>query len=434
MADNGSKISSPHTQEEMKRLREVAAMVKSGTSSEIVQLKEIALHDQNPKVRYYAKKGMLIIKRKIGKTQAIPESQAASPEQVQVMLRAPDPDTRMNALKAIARQQIENLVTEVAALLPGETDLRVKATMASLLGRMGSVAHVSVLQPLLKDADARIRANTVAACMRLDVEKAAPDIIPLLKDVDNRCRANAVAALKELGSNEVIDTLGEMMSSRAVHMQESAAFVLDVFPFPRIKPLLIEGAKSEFAIVRTRIRAILEQFADEGLDEAAELFMTLFPEEEETASADLADEPEKNEAEEIFERLGDLESMSGESENLKQQQETADHLVGNLAAISQKSFGSYEDVVKNESAMKETVHRKLEVLKVLADDGEDSGELEEDPLLQSLKTLSETSPPVKEFSFDHEIDIKPKLETPAAEIPPDADPGEEVFEKLRNIG
>ncbi len=434
--DNNSKKQSPHSPEEMKRLKEVAAMVKSGERSDILRLKELALHDSNPKIRYYAKKGLLILKRKSGTMPPGDTVRTIDPNKVIIFLKDPDPEKRMKALKAIVRHKLTDLVQEAADLIPDEKDIKVKATIASLLGKMGLPEHLLVLLPLLKDNDSRVRANTIAACVRLDIEHAAPDIIPLLKDEDNRCRANAVAALKEIGSREVIDTLRGMLASHEVHMQESAAFVLDVFPFNRVKSLLSEGARSEFAIIRNRIRAVLEQFADEGEDEAAELFMTLYPQVDEGKPISGADktEPDRDEAEEIFDRLGELGSMYGESQLLKQRQATDDQMVDNLEAISQESFTSYETIVQNENEKQESMHKKLYELEDMSADAESNDTDEDEPLLKSFKALSETTSPANVFSYEREIDIKPKLESTDQKTVGIADPSEEVFEKLRNIG
>jgi len=418
---------------ETDRVKYVASLVKSGRKEDAVELKQIALNDASSKVRYYAKKGLLILKRKFEKQKGAATIRTVSPEKVGALLKNPHPAKRMSALKAIVQYQLAALVADVADQVGDEPDIKVKATMASLLGRMGTREHVRLLLPLLKDDDARIRANTIAALGRLGIEDAALHIVPLLKDEDNRCRANAISVLREMGNDEVVNTLKEMLNSPEVHMQESAAFVLDVFPFETIQDLIPLGAKSEFKMVRNRVRGILEQFADQGIDQAAVLFMSLFPDEEDAGAASEKSVIEKDEAQEIFERLEVLESMSAESRELQTRQEVEDRLVDDLAGLSQETFGSYEDIVRREDERINELQQKLGSLEDSTDDT-DSRDEEDAPNFNALKELSGAGGDSSDFSFEREIDIKPALESVGTEQTAPAERSEEIFEMLKNIG
>lgn len=263
----------------------MVALVKAGETSAIPALGTMADSDPDPKLRYYAKKGLQILKtakapreQEIRETEPRPaENMAAQTQQddgarrelVLGNIDSTDRSRRILAIKGAIALEDRDLVSVLVKRLPVEADPFVTSLVVSAIGLLGRSSDSNFVTPMLEHPDPRVRANAVEAVERLGDPDSLGLVIPLLNDSDNRCRANAISALKNHAGVNVFNHLQKMICSDQVWMQDSAAYVLGLIESRNSVLLLREAHESRHEVVRTQARKSLERLAEKGNRDAA---------------------------------------------------------------------------------------------------------------------------------------------------------------------
>jgi len=310
-----SILASLDAEDPQARVKAVVLLVRSKDKRAIPFLERAASDDENPQVRYYARKGIQFIlqntvpepssgepeRRK--PTAPIIDLQALSPEQVEQKLADPDQWTRLQIVRAIDLAKADQFVFHLIERLGIEENRQVLSALLMAVGALGGEHVAEAILPFLKDDDPRVRANAIEAVDAIGDSSVLVHLIPFLRDPDNRCRANAVLALRKYGRVNVFKTLEGMLCSKEVWMQDSATFVLGrMGSGNRTFELLDLALNSDYLVVRKQARQVLETIADRGVERARSLLDRLGSEDGRPGEEELFDK---------LERLSSLGKQSG---------------------------------------------------------------------------------------------------------------------------
>lgn len=322
-------------------------VVKEQVVQVLDSVMEMADTDPDPKLRYYAKKGIQVLREARAsreKSEAPSSGQTAGPQTgsgavgdqspedgtrsqriklVLSHLAALDPQKRALAIKAAVALEGAELMVPMAEMLEKETDRFNLSQIITYLGKRGTALarawkeqgrwtdpqgnpiqsdrigtlgpphrlaeRVSALIiPFLESEDARIRANSVEALELLGDSQSLKHIFPLLQDPDNRCRGNAISALRNHGEANIFNHLQEMICSDKVWMQDSAAFVLGMINSSNSLMLLGEALSSRHHVVRAQARKSIEKLAQGGNSQAASMLKNLNPDNQDFSESAMA--------------------------------------------------------------------------------------------------------------------------------------------------
>lgn len=285
------------------RVRAVVFLAKSQDRRAVAFLEKAASEDESPQVRYYARKGIAHLMAvtagpatgaapKPAAPAPGPDITALAPAQVEQNLASADQWTRLQTVRAIERFAAREYVPLLIRRLGVEDNRQVLSALLLAAGKVGGEEGGAAILPFLKHEDARVRANAIEAVDALGDEAFLVHLIPFLRDPDNRCRANAVLALRRYGRVNVFKTLEDMLRAPEVWMQDSATFVLGrMGSGPKVFELLQTALESDFLVVRSQARGVLERMAERGVERAASLLERL------------GEKEQGNPEEQLFERL-----------------------------------------------------------------------------------------------------------------------------------
>jgi len=197
-------------------LKEIAIEALIGMGESIVERIVKAF----PKLPMAAREQLLIVVGGIGGD--------AAKKLVQAHLGDRERWMRMNAMEAMAKLGARDALPLLMNMAGQETDPWVKASLLSVLSRLGGDEQVPVCESGLNSADARVRANAVEGLLRLGVrdKEWQKRIEPLLRDPNDRVRVNAAIALSKMGDQTVMPTLTAMTREATKWLRSSAAFAL----------------------------------------------------------------------------------------------------------------------------------------------------------------------------------------------------------------
>lgn len=274
------KVTSP---DEETRQEAILELVKINDARVIPVLKKIALTDPSVQLRYYAKKGLhLLKKRTIEEQLAIPSrkdqegdrgkpTEASVMEKVNSFLSSEDPETRLKASQVIVRLSDPAYLEIVKKALTRETDPYVTASLLSALGFYGSHEDAGVIVPLLSHTDFRVRANAIEALDAMGSIENYKHIVKLLGDNDNRVRATAAKVLKKYGKINTLQVLKEMIESTQVEMRDSAIHCLGSIKEDEAALLLSRALIDPVDSLRGKAYAALKKFEEGGNSLAAQM-------------------------------------------------------------------------------------------------------------------------------------------------------------------
>ncbi|PKL50338.1 MAG: hypothetical protein CVV42_03525 [Candidatus Riflebacteria bacterium HGW-Riflebacteria-2] len=176
-------------------------------------------------------------------------------------LAAKDRWLRINAVEACSSLGSAELDAELTNILRNsETDIWVRATAVSALGRSKSAQAVDVIAAQLKHEDARVRANAVEALSELSWPQLPEACHKLLHDRNDRVRVNSAIALWKSGHQEVFSELEKMSRDRSRWVRSSAVFALGRIQDSQGTPILLKILHDQEDIVyRNAIEALAEQ-------------------------------------------------------------------------------------------------------------------------------------------------------------------------------
>lgn len=265
---------------------EAAAALIGITDKRIVPALLKALEtDENPGVKHFVKKALLLIQKEHGDIKAIVAELAAEKSKTQEPVPArPDeqaprneapqarpedmPDDTRQAVDTILRRLKEKdaaLIEEAREQLPYEEDPYIRATYVSAIGRLGDESNMSDIISFLSDPDFRVLANAVEALERLGNPQCVEALVKLISHKDNRVRANVIKALwKFTDSNvsinrHVIDKLKQMLESENADMCESALYVLSEIADEESIDILDKAAYSDNLELSAKASVMLDK-------------------------------------------------------------------------------------------------------------------------------------------------------------------------------
>jgi len=168
---------------------------------------------------------------------------------------------RINAVDAAARMNDPELNAELVRILQAkETDIWVRATAVSALGRTFNTDYSEVIAGQLKHEDARVRANAIEALSELKWSELPEACHRLLHDRNDRVRVNAAIALWKSGHEEVFAELEKMSRDKSRWVRASAVFALGRIKDREGTPILLKMlADSEDMVYRNAVEALAEQ-------------------------------------------------------------------------------------------------------------------------------------------------------------------------------
>lgn len=168
---------------------------------------------------------------------------------------------RINAVDAAAQMNAEELHAELVKMLKAkDTDIWVRATAVTALGRSGNMIFAGIIAHQLRHEDARVRANAIEALSLLKWEGLPDACHKLLHDRNDRVRVNAAIALWKSGHQEVFAELEKMSRDRSRWVRSSAVFALGRINDHQGTPILLKIlSDSEDIVYRNAVEALAEQ-------------------------------------------------------------------------------------------------------------------------------------------------------------------------------
>ncbi|MDD3146991.1 MAG: HEAT repeat domain-containing protein [Candidatus Riflebacteria bacterium] len=168
---------------------------------------------------------------------------------------------RINAVEAAARMADPELNEELVRILRAkETDIWVRATAVTALGRTFNTDYSEVIASQLNHEDARVRANSIEALSELKWPELPEACTRLLHDRNDRVRVNAAIALWRSGHEEVFAELETMARDKSRWVRASAVFALGRIKDHEGTPILLKMlADSEDMVYRNAVEALSEQ-------------------------------------------------------------------------------------------------------------------------------------------------------------------------------
>ncbi len=267
---------------ELTRARAVAGLVKSNDIRAVPYLEQMAQQDESAQVRYYARKGLKIMKDKAlegeqGRTDASEEHDKQNVEEkIKTFLLSEDIEERKKGIELALHIKESGLFPLLDAAYKTESDPFLKTLVLRALTTSGREKAKPVILEALQSSDHRLRAGAVeASCQIHDDKDIVSQVIPLLQDPDHRVAANAAVILKDSNTTRVLGTLTRMLDSPDVNQRDAAAFALSQLKSDTTLPLLLRAIKDEKRTVRVKALPGLESLAREGSVEAQEALRTI---------------------------------------------------------------------------------------------------------------------------------------------------------------
>lgn len=278
--------------EEGERIDALLELVRVQGHVPLDRLFRLATEDPSPGVRYYARRAFATLKAAADAGQeasptdqpGIPGAASAPGEEARLAslshdLAALDPRRRLAAVRRAVADPAEAVVPLLAAALPRESAVEVRAALVSAIGRLGGPAETGLLAPFLGDRDHRVRANAVEALAAIGSEEAVVQLIPAVQDPDHRVQANAVRALAGVEGTSIPRLLRSLAIDGEVWNRDAALHALDSLDAPFALRLLAEMAGGDAVPrLRAKARACLERRAAAGQAAARHLLEGLPPE------------------------------------------------------------------------------------------------------------------------------------------------------------
>lgn len=216
---------------------DVVHILRSHGGTHVYNTLEWLAQDQNPRVRTFAARSLMLLKRGRGICPGLDISQLAT---VPGELDAPpmpeltglEPRELVQALMRIKRHGTPEAYDALATLLEDEDQKpEVLASLLSALSVIGGREDIPRVRPYLAHMDGRVRANAVEA---VDVMGGRKEILtwltPLLADSVPRVRRNVLVALGRFGEGVFLNHLQRMIHSSHVPVRISGAYALAHYP------------------------------------------------------------------------------------------------------------------------------------------------------------------------------------------------------------
>jgi HEAT repeat protein len=160
---------------------------------------------------------------------------------------------KINAVESCAR------ICSPELIKGGETDVWVRATAISVLGRSKNHDYAEFVVSQLNHEDARVRANAIEALAEL-AWVDLPDVChKLIHDPNDRVRVNAAISLWKSGHEEVFNELETMSRDKSRWVRSSAVFALGEIKDKKGTNILLNMiSDSEEIVYKNALKALSE--------------------------------------------------------------------------------------------------------------------------------------------------------------------------------
>lgn len=247
----------------------IYALGRLGTGADVLTiLRNVAAEDDDPEVRYTAKKAL-------NYWEGVLSEQASEPIRVEITdagggldvarlekaLGSPKAGEQIAAVIEAVKLGDPACLAPIAALLDAEQDPWVLSMAIKATGSLGGPEAAGRLAPFLDHPNHRVVANAIEALEMLPDPEIATRLARFLDSDDNRVRANAVKALHPHLPDQAIATLRQMAVNHRPWMRASAIYCLKVLDDERCRHILYEMTSKEYAdeLMRELLDAVVAQ-------------------------------------------------------------------------------------------------------------------------------------------------------------------------------
>ncbi|MBI3893151.1 MAG: HEAT repeat domain-containing protein, partial [Candidatus Wallbacteria bacterium] len=256
------------------RQRAVVGLVETADLRALPLLERAAKADPNTKVRFYAKRGILLLRQR-----ASPESGAAGAggDGKQAARRLPDlrvlvsrwrtlsVGDRIRAIQHLIALGNAQLLPFYTALLKLEKEPFVRSKLAVALGILGEPAGLPVLKGLLTDPDARVRSNAAEAIGYVGGEAALQLLFAALVAQETPRLVQNVQRFLDRGNEPLFaQYLDKVLASDRAPVREAAVRAIAVLGRERLLDVLGASARKGPGPAAEHARAALERLAAAG--------------------------------------------------------------------------------------------------------------------------------------------------------------------------
>lgn len=151
-------------------------------------------------------------------------------------------ERHIEMLSRIFGTGLNSPVSLLEGFLAEETDPKLRADIAKIMGQLETPEILTPLQNLLSDPDERVRANAVESMGMVKDPKVVDLLTSMLKDSNNRVVANAAMALWRMGGLRMLNLLEDLLENAPDTMtRASAAFALGEIGCIQAAPHLVKA-------------------------------------------------------------------------------------------------------------------------------------------------------------------------------------------------
>ena len=226
-------------------------------NTRIVALVETtAREDSSDQLRYIARKYIDKLSKKNQPVDSKPVTSVKPPKTWDKCNR----QEKLIIASKLVQDKCVNRLDEIILLLKKEKDDWVIASLLKVIGVLGSVNEVSVIQPYLNHSDPRIQANAIEALECIDDDIIVPLLLPMLERKDHRICSNAAKAIYRFDKERAVSILKEKASSEKLWYRDSALHCIDAIHDHELHSIVLSMYEGEFDEgLRKKERAFLEK-------------------------------------------------------------------------------------------------------------------------------------------------------------------------------
>ncbi len=264
------------------RQRAVVGLVEKSDLRALPLLEHAAENDPNTKVRFYAKRGLLLLRQRgsshplASGVQAVGEAQTADPAKMLQRWRTLGVEDRIRAIQRLSISRDNRLLAVFASLLKSEQEAFVRSKLVVSLGIFGNAAALPLLKTFLSDPDARVRANAVEAIGYVGGEEALPLLFAALVSTDSPRLVRNVGRFLDRGNEALFFRfLDRTVRNSRSNVREAVLKAVLLLQDERLYGILAVIVKIDDGIPGKQARTALQGLAQKGVTRATELLARL---------------------------------------------------------------------------------------------------------------------------------------------------------------
>jgi HEAT repeat protein len=259
------------------RQRAVVGLVETGDLRALPLLVEAARKDPNTKVRFFAKRGILLLRQRGSGTAATGRASMASatmrqvPDPRQVLTRWPTlpVEDRIRTIQRLSAYGDVRLLPYYTTLLKHEQEPFVRSKLCVAIGILGDPAGLPVLKETLADRDLRVRSNVVEAIGFIGGEPALPLLFAALAGPENPRLVRNVQRFLERGNEAAFEEyLRKAFSTGRTVVRQTVVRAVELLAREQLYDVLALAVVEDPEGTGRPARALLESLAAGGLRRA----------------------------------------------------------------------------------------------------------------------------------------------------------------------